>query len=104
VKRYGEEMTRHTNEENLLKCSTTLTETKPFENISTPLDNNSLMLYDLPTNSELEKETNLNQLNTDPTSITKKPMIKLYDLEKKEIQTNSIKIDLDIDLYQMEDY
>ena len=97
-------MTRHTNEENLLKCSTALTETKPFKNINTPLDNNSLMLYDLPTTSELEKETNLNQLNTDPASIMKKPMIKLYDLEKKEVQANSIKIDLDMDLYQMEDY
>jgi hypothetical protein len=104
VKRFGEEMTRHTPEENLLKCSAALTETKPFENISNPLDNNSLLVYDLPTHSELEKEAALNQLNKEIAAIIKKPMLKLDNLEKKELQTNSIKIDLDIDLYQMEKY
>ena len=97
-------MTSHTPEENLLKGSTALTETKPFENISNPLDNNSLSLQDLPKRSELEKEAALNQLNNEIATIIKKSMLKLDNLEKKELQTNSLKIDLDIDLYQMEKY
>jgi hypothetical protein len=104
VKRFGEEMTRQTSEENLLKCNNVLAETKPFENIVNPMDNNSLMLYDLPTQTSLEKEIELNQLNNDLSGITKKSMIKLYNLENKELKKTNIKIDLDIELYQMEDY
>lgn len=98
-------MTRTPSEENLLKCSSNvLPETKPFENITNPMDNNSLILYDLPPNPDLEKEAKLKQLTNDLTGIVEKPMIKLYDIENKEFQKNNIKIDLDIDLYQMEDY
>jgi hypothetical protein len=108
VQKYGgeKELTRHTPDENILKCTSTITETKAFENLSKPIDN-SLVLYNLPNNSEIEKEIQLNQLNKNITltqSLVEKPMIKLYDLEKNENPTSSIKIDLDIDLYQMEDY
>ena len=97
-------MTRTPSEENLLKCSNVLTETKHFENITNPTDNNSLMLYNLPPHPDLEKEAELNQLNNDLTGLVEKPIIKLYNIENKEFQKNNIKIDLDIDLYQMEDY
>lgn len=97
-------MTRHTSEENLLKCSNVLAETKPFENIVNPIDNNSLMLYDLSKQTGLNKEIEQNQLNSDISGITKKSMIKLYNLENNEFKRTNIKINLDIDLYQMEDY
>ncbi|MCW3998592.1 MAG: hypothetical protein NWF10_08525 [Candidatus Bathyarchaeota archaeon] len=99
-------MTRQTPEENILKCTSELAETKAFENLSNPIDN-SLLLHNLPTNSEIEQETKLSQLKRDLTitqSLVKQPMTKLYDLEKKENPISSTKIDLDIDLYQMEDY
>ena len=97
-------MTRTPSEENLLKCSNVLAETKPFESINNPMDNNSPILYNLPPNPDLEKEAELNQLNNDLTGLVEKPMVKLYNIENKEFQKNNIKIDLDIDLYQMEDY
>ena len=37
-------------------------------------------------------------------NIVEKLMFNLYDLEKKGIQEHSEKIELEIDLYQMEDY
>jgi hypothetical protein len=104
VKRYGEEMTRHSNEENLLKCSTTLPGTKPFENIADPINNNSLLDLNLPTYSDLEKKIHLPEFNKELTPNLENPMVKLHDIEKKEIKNNQIKINLDIDLYQMEEY
>ncbi|KON32149.1 MAG: hypothetical protein AC479_07825 [miscellaneous Crenarchaeota group-6 archaeon AD8-1] len=94
-------MTRPNTEETLLKCNPALTETKTFENITNPLDNNSLTLYDLPSRHELVKYTNPNKLNSDFEE--KEAKIKLYNLEKDEIQIKPIKIDLGIDLYQMEE-
>ena len=100
------ELTRPPSEENILKCESSIAETKPFENINDPIDD-SLLLYNLPNSSDIEKEIQLNQLNKDPIStqdLETKSLIKLYNLEKKDKPKNSIKIDLDIDLYQMEDY
>ena len=96
-------MTRPNTEETLLKCNPALTETKTFENISNPLDNNSLILYDLPSRHELVKCTDPNKLNSDFENKEKEVKIKLYNLEKDEIQIKPIKIDLGIDLYQMEE-
>jgi hypothetical protein len=109
VQKFGgdKELTSKTPEENILKCSSELAETKTFENISNPINNNPPLLYNHPFNSEIDQETKLSQLSTDPTikkNLVKQPMIKLYDLEKKENPISSLKSDLDIDLYQMEDY
>jgi hypothetical protein len=108
VQKYGgdKELTRQTPEENILKCTSELAQTKAFENLNNPIDN-SLLLYNLPKSDEIEKEIQLSQLNKDLTltqSLVEKPMIKLYNLEKKENPISSMKIDLDINLYQMEDY
>ena len=97
-------MTRPSTEENLLKCNPPLTETKPFENIANPLNNNSLILYDLPSHSEIVKYTDANKFKIDLTTLKKEGKIKLYNLEKNEYQNKLIKIDLGIELYQMEDY
>ena len=97
-------MTRNTHQENLLKCETALAETKPFDNISNQLDNNPLLTYNLPMGSKLEKEITLPEFNNELTSNIENPMTKLYNLEKKEIKSIPIKINLDLDLYQMEDY
>lgn len=97
-------MTRQTHEENLLKCETTLAQTKTFDNISNPIDNNPLLQYELPSRSELEKEITLTEFNNELITNMENPMEKLFDLEKKEIKSNPTKIDLDINLYQMEDY
>jgi len=109
VQKYGveKELTRHTSEENILKCTSTITENKAFENLCNPVDNNSLLLYDIPTSSKLEKELEIDLIARDITrtkNIVEKLMFNLYDLEKKGIQENSEKIELNIDLYQMEDY
>ena len=79
-------MTRPSTEENLLKCNPPLTETKPFKNITNPLDNNSLILYDLPSHSEIVKCTDPNKFNTNLTNLKKEAEIKLYNLEKNEYQ------------------
>lgn len=100
-------MTRHTTEENILKCTSTITENKAFENLYNPIDNNSLLLYDIPTSSKLEKELEIDHITRDITitqNIVEKLMHNLYDLEKKGILESSAKIELDIDLYQMENY
>ena len=97
-------MTRTPHEENLLKCETALSETKPFDNISNPLDNKSLLTYSLPTRSELEKEITFSEITNELAKNIENPMSKLYNLEKKEIKSIPIKINLDIDLYQMEDF
>ena len=100
------ELTKPPSEENILKCASSIAETKSFENINNPIDD-SLLLYNLPNSSEIEKEIQLNQLTKDPMlsqNLEKKPLIKLYNLEKNNKPKSSIKVDLDIDLYQMEDY
>ena len=100
-------MTRHTTEENILKCTSIITENKAFENLCNPIDNNSLPLYDIPTSSKLEKELEIDHITRDITitqNIVEKLMHNLYDLEKKGILESSAKIELDIDLYQMENY
>ena len=97
-------MTRPSTEENLLKCNPPLTETKPFENITNPLDNNSLILYDLPSHSEIAKYTDPNKFKIDLSTLKRETKIKLDNLEKNEYQNKPIKIDLGIELYQMEDY
>lgn len=97
-------MTRTPHEENLLKCVTTLAETKQFDNIANQLENNPLLNYNLPTKSDLEKEIDLSEFNKELTRNIENPMTKLCNLEKKEIKSFPIKIDLDLDLYQMEDY
>ncbi len=101
------ELTRPTTGENILKCTPTLTENKTFENLCNPIDNNSLLLYDIPSNSKLDKELEIDLIARDITrtkNIVEKLMFNLYDLEKKGIKENSEKIELDIELYQMEDY
>lgn len=108
MQKYGgdKELTRQAPEENILKCTSELAQTKGFENLNNPSDN-SLLLYNLPKSDEIEKEIKLSQLKKDLTltqSLVEKPMIKLYNLEKKENPISSMKIDLDINLYQMEDY
>ena len=100
-------LTGHTTRDNILKCTTTVTENKAFENLCNPIDNNSLLLYDIPTSSKLEKELEIDHIARDITvtqNIVEKLMHNLYDLEKKVIPESSAKIELDIDLYQMEDY
>ncbi len=103
-------MTRHSSEENSIKSSDIFPETKSvlllksFENITNPLENNSTLPYDLSIPSVSEQEVGLTNLNNDLTRITEKHMINLYNLENKVFQKNNIKIDFDIDLYQMEDY
>ena len=101
------ELTRPTAEENIIKCASTITENKAFENLCNPIDNNSLLLYDIPDSSKLDKELEIDLIARDITrtkNIVEKLMFNLYDLEKKGIQEHSEKIELDIDLYQMEDY
>ena len=46
----------------------------------------------------------LSKFNKELTPNLENPMVKLYNIEKKEIKNNQIKINLEIDLYQMEEY
>ena len=83
------ELTRPTAEENIIKCTSTITENKAFENLCNPIDNNSLLLYDIPSSSKLDKELEIDLIARDITrtkNIVEKLMFNIYDLEKKGIQ------------------
>ncbi len=90
-------MTKHSPEETL-KCNLTLEEPKK-------LQENALSICNVQNSSELKNEMELIQINTDikPNSKELKSTVpELYNLEDYVESENKVKINLDLDLYQME--
>ena len=101
-------MTKHTADETSLKCHISVEgNNKVSESATKIMDNNARVIYDV--NASPEKE---NQLKTTPiktgikseTDRLGKIMPELYNLENCIGSERSVKIDLGLDLYQMENY
>lgn len=99
-------MTKHTADETTLKCHISVEgDNKVSESATKIMDNNALAIYDVNAIPE-------NQLKTTPiktgikseTDRLGKIMPELYNLENCIGSEKSVKIDLDLDLYQMENY
>ena len=101
-------MTKHIADETTLKCHISVEgNNKVSESATKIMDNNARVIYDV--NASPEKE---NQLKTTPiktgikseTDRLGKIMPELYNLENCIGSERSVKIDLGLDLYQMENY
>ena len=101
-------MTKHIADETTLKCHISVEgNNKVSESATKIMDNNARVIYDV--NASPEKE---NQLKTTPiktgikseTDRLGKIMPELYNLENCIGSEKSVKIDLGLDLYQMENY
>ena len=91
-------MTKHAPDEAVLKCNLTIEEVKIVE--STPL-----VICDTPTSPKLENKLEVNPVRTGiemKSNGLETDMPELYDLEEGVKAEKPVKIELDIDLYQME--
>jgi hypothetical protein len=104
----GKALTKHIADETTLKCHISVEgNNKVSESATKIMDNNARVIYDV--NASPEKE---NQLKTTPiktgikseTDRLGKIMPELYNLENCIGSERSVKIDLGLDLYQMENY
>ena len=90
-------MTKHSPED-VLKSNLTLEEPKK-------LGENALSICYVQNSSKMKKEIELIQINTDikpKSKELKRIMPELYNLENHDESENKVKINLDLDLYQME--
>ena len=92
-------MTKQTVDETALKCHLTVEEANKIA------DGNALVICDTQDSSELEDKFEGTQIRTGINSETNrlgKIMSELYNLENCNESEKPVKIDLDLDLYQME--
>lgn len=101
-------MTKQTADETALKCHVTVEgANKVSESITKMMDNNSLIICDVNANPEREDQLKTTPIKTGIKSETNKLgkiMPELYNLENGITSEKPVKIDLDLDLYQMEDF
>jgi hypothetical protein len=91
-------LTKRVSDEVALKCHLTVEEPKKLED-------NALVVYDTQTNPELECELDVMPIRTEIRSkgnMLGKIMPELYNLENGVATEKPVKIELDLDLYQME--
>jgi len=90
-------LTKHVPDE-ALKCHLTVEEPKEL------VKENALVVSNVPASSELEKKLKVTQLNQVKPEINtpETVMPELYNLEECAEKEKQVKIDLDLDLYQME--
>jgi hypothetical protein len=91
-------LTKHTPDETSLKCHLTIEETNKIED-------NALAVCNVPPSPQLKSEIDVTQIRTGikpKTSILGIGMPELYNLEENVKSEKPVKIDLDLDLYQME--
>ena len=91
-------MTKHAPDETTLKCHLTIEETKIAES-------NRLVICDTPTIPQLENKLEVTPIRTGikmKSNGLENDMPELYDLEEGVKAEKPVKIELDIDLYQME--
>ena len=92
-------MTKHTPDETALKCHLTLEETNKI------VEDNTLAVCNVPASPQLEGKVEVTQIRTGSkpkNSMLGKIMPELYNLEENVKSEKPVKIDLDLDLYQME--
>jgi len=101
-------LTKQTADETALKCHVTVEgANKVSESITKMMDNNSLIICDVNANPEREDQLKTTPIKTGIKSETNKLgkiMPELYNLENGITSEKPVKIDLDLDLYQMEDF
>ena len=92
-------MTKNTSDENALKCHLTVEEPKKL------VEDNVLVVCDVQASPELESKLEVATIRTavkPKKNGLGKIMSELYDLEDCVESEKPVKIDLDLDLYQME--
>ena len=101
-------MTKQTADENTLKCHMTVEGVnKVSESVTKIIDNNALVICDVNASPEKEDQLKTTPIKTGIKSETNrlgKIMPELYNLENCITSEKPVKIDLDLDLYQMENF
>jgi len=101
-------LTKQTAEEATLKYHINVEGANKASESSTKMkDNNALIIYDVNTIPKREDQLNTTPIKTGiklETNRLGKIMPKLYNLENCNEPEKPVKIDLDLDLYQMENY
>lgn len=101
-------MTKQTADENALKCHMSVEgANKVSESVTKMMDNNALVICDENASPENEDQLKTTPIKTGIKSETDrlgKIMPELYNLENCIGSEKPVKIDLDLDLYQMENY
>ncbi|HUT16722.1 MAG TPA: hypothetical protein VMW84_00275 [Acidobacteriota bacterium] len=101
-------MTKQTAEETTLKCHMTVEEAnKVGESGTKMMDNNALIICDVNASPDREDQLKTTPIKTGIKSETNrlgKIMPELYNLENYIKSEKPVKINLDLDLYQMENF
>jgi cell division GTPase FtsZ len=104
----GKTLTKQTADETTLKYHMTVEEAnKASENGTKTMDNNALIICNVNASPEREDQLKTTPIKTGIKSETNrlgKIMPELYNLENCIEPEKPVKIDLDLDLYQMENY
>jgi hypothetical protein len=104
----GKALTKHTIDEATLKCHVTVEgANKVSESVTKIMDNNALVICDVNVSPEREDQLETTPIETGMKSKTDrlgKIMPELYNLENGIKSEKPVKIDLDLDLYQMENF
>ena len=101
-------MTKQTSDETTLKCHVAVEgANKVGESSTKMMDNNALIIFDVNASPENEDQLGTTPIKTGIKSETNrlgKIMPELYNLENCIESEKPVKINLDLDLYQMENF
>jgi hypothetical protein len=104
----GKALTKHTIDETTLKCHVTVEgANKVGESVTKIMGNTALVICDVNVSPEREDQLKTTPIKTGMRSKTDrlgKIMPELYNLENYIESEKPVKIDLNLDLYQMENY
>jgi hypothetical protein len=98
-------LTKHAADETALKCHVTVEgDNKVSESVAKVMGNNALVICDVNDSPDQLKTTPIKTGIKSKTDRLGKIMPELYNLENGVESEKPVKIDLDVDLYQMEDF
>ena len=101
-------MTKQTSDETTLNCHVTVEEAnKVIENVTKMMNNNALIVCDVKASPEKEDQLKTTPIKTGTEAKRNrlgKIMPVLYNLENCIASEKPVKINLDLDLYQMENF
>jgi hypothetical protein len=104
----GKALTEHASDEAVLKCHVTIEEAnKMIESAAKTVDNKALVVCCAHANPEVESKPELVPVKIRMGSFRSRLgriMRRLYDLESGNKQEKPLRIDLEVDLYQMENF
>jgi hypothetical protein len=104
----GKALTKHTVDETTLKCHVTVEgANKVSESVTKMMGSSALVVCDVNVSPESEDQLKTTPIKTGIETKTDrlgKIMPELYNLENCTASEKPVKIDLDLDLYQMENY